>query len=319
MSEQVKSDAHGCATCHGTHKVHCGSCKGTGKKACKTCKGSGKKKCSYCDGGYNECEECGGTGKDPCPVCHRGYVRRVVGMRPCTWCDGNGGSKDEYGRWEDCIHCSGSGQEEHVVSEVCPNCHGDYIGKGHGDHCKECGGTGKIKCSTCKGSGHVKCKDCGGLGHHKCKECGGVGDVECPDCKARRLAKEKAQREARIAEEYRRSLYSDKKRWLFVLIGMVFGWSGLHFIYIKQWAIWFWGLFPLIMIHAGATIKTSWTEIDPVSKEILLRLINNPLAIEYNSIGLKQWIGISGIALFLFWWIGSLFLCKTDGKGKRLS
>ncbi len=251
-----------CSTCHGAGVVTCPNCSGKKELECSNCHGKGHfDTCSHCRStGKETCSDCGGTGKVgvDCPVCHHGYIQRTR-MVNCSRClgkgaiyyDNNGNLTDErgaarsHGRRRICPTCEGRGQVEESYDDICPKCNGDYKGSKGEKTCGSCGGTGERICSSCDGSGKMKCRVCGGSGKNDCHKCSGTGSVKCPECKKRekaerqRIAKEqeaeKRRKEKAAAAERERTRPSYQNRARFMMLGVVFGLSGVHYAYIRRW------------------------------------------------------------------------------------
>ena len=109
---------------------------------------------------------------------------------------------------------------------------------------------------------------------------------------------------------------SDKKRWKFVVLGLFFGFLGIHLAYAKRW-----GLFALLwagiilgsMMSGEKKVVTdssvdSATEVSVVQDETST---NNPMQKHnmYENIGMGVW---------LLLWIGGALFIKKDGKGYRM-
>lgn len=121
-----------------------------------------------------------------------------------------------------------------------------------------------------------------------------------------------------VTEDYKRAskgkikkIYnSEKKRWRFVLFGIVAGWTGFHFLYIKRWglAILYWAALLTCFVGGGDAV------------EVVTSFISNPGdSLGRIELSTMAWVGFGGAVLSLLIWIGSVFVCKYDGKGKRLS
>ena len=91
---------------------------------------------------------------------------------------------------------------------------------------------------------------------------------------------------------------SDRKRWLFVLIGLIFGVIGLHFLYARRkgWFVFYWSMI---------VSNTAQTRL-PIVKEFLAGLSPTLATVP---------IFILTAAVIL---IGSIFFMKKDGAGNRM-
>jgi len=79
---------------------------------------------------------------------------------------------------------------------------------------------------------------------------------------------------------------SSKKRWKFVLIGLIFGWIGLHYLYAGR------KFFAFLLL---ASLVTGMIQVN-----------NLPV------------VGGGCIALWVLLWLGGTFFIKKDGKGNRM-
>ena len=109
---------------------------------------------------------------------------------------------------------------------------------------------------------------------------------------------------------------SDKKRWKFVVLGLLFGCLGIHLAYAKRW-----GLFALLwaaLVFGGMMSKDKPAEpnssSDPTAEVVAGQdddSKNNPMQKHnmYENIGMGIW------ALL---WFGGALLIKKDGNGNRM-
>ena len=102
----------------------------------------------------------------------------------------------------------------------------------------------------------------------------------------------------------------DKKRWKFVLLGLLFGWFGAHFMYAKRW------LMLLLMLGSFATGVVMMNKSESNQKEV-------PVQTEQQtegdaSKGNSEAIGAVCLVLWLVMWLGGALFVKKDGKGNRM-
>ncbi len=122
-----------CSNCNGTHTVkeQCSTCQGKGYTGtCSNCKGQGYKyQWWWLLGGYVGCDVCGGSGSRNLLDFNYNQVTRGTGKATCSICDGSG-EVDAA-----CTHCTDGHQ---YLCGICG-------GKGKGDWCPTCDGTGTVK------------------------------------------------------------------------------------------------------------------------------------------------------------------------------
>lgn len=94
--------------------------------------------CSHHESGaWYTCDRCDGSKYDPvvkCRTCSGSTT--ITEKRPCRNQCSNGRVRDQYGNWQTCPLCGGTGQETMQVS--CPTCNG----WGHAT-CQKCHGSGQ--------------------------------------------------------------------------------------------------------------------------------------------------------------------------------
>lgn len=221
------------------------------------------------------CSRCHGSGKVTCSRCHG------RGKRKCPDCKGSGHScpvcshgEVEKTRWINCDRCSGKGYR-YIDGERwrCGNCDGrGQVKESYNEICPNCHGdyqNEKYICQRCGGGGIVSCSET-----ERCSTCGGTGKVE------------KA---------------SDKNSRVFLSLGMIGGLLGLHYAYIRRWALFaiqltLFTVFVALLFGAG--------------------IISEKVGIEAGMLSKIKW-GLYALVL-VHWLIGIAFV-KEDGQGCRLS
>ena len=219
-----------CTGCSGTGKeqkwpfVECPNCQGYGLTF------TGRQTCPYCMGS-------GVINGAPCPNCYdpetntgRGYIllESDTAIYTCEMCEGKKvvrenvadpeGTEGKDAPYILCETCSGYGKmgdpdcsgmgfvesyEHKNRYSACPDC-SDFLiqcpqcaGKGTGEICVNCNGTGKVNgvmCQLCDGTGWLGskcslcnndlqvCKTCSGQGTYDCPTCSGTAWLRCCDC-----------------------------------------------------------------------------------------------------------------------------------------
>ena len=105
---------------------------------------------------------------------------------------------------------------------------------------------------------------------------------------------------------------SPKKRWKFVVLGILFGFFGIHLAYAKRWLLflllWTGLISGNVMTHTKSATeeesdKTVARQVEPSDKA--------------KSDGGSQ-IGCIGLGIWALLWIGGTLFIKKDGKGNRM-
>lgn len=105
----------------------------------------------------------------------------------------------------------------------------------------------------------------------------------------------------------------EKKRWKFVLIGLMFGWLGLHFVYAKRWLLFvlLWsGLISSFVFMSGT--PESDTQVSAIEQKT-----DSAESKDSKSRSNGLFAG-AGVAVWFILWIGGALFCKKDGTGKRM-
>lgn len=106
------------------------------------------------------------------------------------------------------------------------------------------------------------------------------------------------------------AIKTSKKRWKFVLLGLLFGWLGAHYMYAKRW------LMLLLTLGSFATGVVMMNKSESNQKEV-------PVQTEQQtegdaSKGNSEAIGAVCLVLWLVMWLGGALFVKRDGKGNRM-
>lgn len=99
-------------------------------------------------------------------------------------------------------------------------------------------------------------------------------------------------------------------RWKFVLLGLLFGWFGAHYMYAKRW------LMLLLTLGSFAAGVVMMNKSESNQKEV-------PVQTEQQtegdaSKGSSEAIGAVCFVLWLVMWLGGALFVKKDGKGNRM-
>lgn len=111
---------------------------------------------------------------------------------------------------------------------------------------------------------------------------------------------------------------SAKKRWKFVVLGILFGFFGVHLAYAKRWLLFLllWsGFICGNVMNEKTADKTqdTATEVREHSQEALTEGNANDTEKESSNP-----IGNAGIAVWALLWIGGTLFIKKDGNGYRM-
>lgn len=102
---------------------------------------------------------------------------------------------------------------------------------------------------------------------------------------------------------------SQKKRWKFVLLGLLFGWMGAHLMYAKRTFLLFllWASFIAGVVMCGMSQSEGGAQVSQGASAEVAQESNN-----YEA------IGGGCMALWLLLWLGGTLFIKKDGKGHRM-
>lgn len=287
-----------CPNCHGEYKRKTG-------KPCKHCGGSGEETCSRCHGtGHARCQECDGTGKAKCDKCDG------EGSIKCPDCEAREKQAAEKKRRI----------EEKQRREVEAREAAEKAAKERKETMQGCGFLIALVAivgffvwwwwegftMSALSSMWAQTKNSLGCSDSALKTCAMIGGGLVALLVLFKLIKGgKSTGQA-----------SDKKRWKFVVLGLLVGCLGIHLAYAKRW-----GLFALLwaaLIFAGMMSKDKPAEpnssSDPTVEVVAVQnddSKSNPMKKHnmYENIGMGVWA--------LLWLGGALFI-KKDGKGNRM-
>lgn len=116
---------------------------------------------------------------------------------------------------------------------------------------------------------------------------------------------------------------SPQKRWLFIVLGLVFGMLGAHLAYAKRWVLF--GVLWLSMIMCFTFMDTSKSEGGTLNSATTQEESQNlTKTVTADNKGGDESKGNDAIAVpcLLIWfglWFGGTFFIKKDGKKRRLS
>ena len=287
-----------CPNCHGEYVRKTG-------KPCKHCGGSGKEQCDRCNGtGHARCQTCGGTGKTKCGKCEgEGSVK-------CPDCEAREKQAAEKKR-----KIAERQRREAEAREAA-----EQRAKERRDAMQGCGCLLALVAivwfvgwwwwegftmSALSGM-WAQTKNSLGCSDSVLKTCAMIGGGIVALLVLIGL----------IKGGKSTGQSSDRKRWKFVVLGLLFGFLGIHLAYAKRW-----GLFALLW--AGLIFGCMMSKDKPAepnsSSDSTVEVVagrdedsrKNPMKKHnmYENIGMGAWA--------LLWLGGALFI-KKDGKGYRM-
>ena len=105
---------------------------------------------------------------------------------------------------------------------------------------------------------------------------------------------------------------SAKKRWKFVVLGVLFGFFGVHLAYAKRWLL-------FLLLWAGFIYGNVMSDNarDAATEEQIQEAQITEGASDKKDESSNP-IGNAGIALWALLWIGGTLFIKKDGEGRRM-
>lgn len=295
-----------CPNCHGEYSKSvektCSHCHGRGYFKCDTKCGKRKKKveCDKCDGaGQVPCSHCSGKGEEKCPDCERREKERQ---------DREAAQKRrEAERVERvkqaAIETERARQaEQHQAEER----RDTYIG---------CGCLLAVIAAvafviwwwieglTIAALSEMWTKTINCVGG-----AGGIATLVC-GLAALFFAWKMVKRMKGSAKKSTVKSTSSKKRWKFVLLGLLFGFLGVHLAYAKRWTL-------FLLLWAGLVTGGSFGTSDDAAKpptDAAAQVQQTEQQKSKNST-----ISNVGFAVWALLWIGGTLFIKKDGKGNRM-
>ena len=106
---------------------------------------------------------------------------------------------------------------------------------------------------------------------------------------------------------------SSKKRWKFVVLGLLFGYLGIHLAYAKRWFLFLllWAAF----VTGGVMSSGSGESEKPTADAEVVEVAKSDESPKKES---GSPLGGIGFAVWGLLWIGGTLFIKKDGKGNRM-
>ena len=322
--------------------INCRHCHGTGRKyaspySCEYCDGQGQVKetyeieCPHCKGAYRQkvgsCKKCGGTGRQTCSSCGG---EKIV---QCGECSGKG--------IHDCHNCKGAGRVK------CPDCEKrEREAKERQERKEREERDRRIAAREKKEAAEKAAKErkemaqgCGcllaliaivsflvwwwmegftmaglsSIGAQLKDAVGGKPSVAFgPLAKIVGVIVALLVALALIKGKKGEESTSDKKRWKFVVLGLLFGFLGIHLAYAKRW-------FLFLLLWAGMIIGGTASDRNAAARSVAE---TEDAQVEQQSAAKQNGTGNTlenvGFAIWGFLWFGGALFIKKDGKGNRM-
>lgn len=293
-----------CPNCHGDYanysKDACPKCDGDGTLTCGACHGEKFQKCGDCKGsGHVTCSHCKGSGKGRCPDCERREKERQE--REAAQ------KRREAERVERvkqaAIETERARQaKQHQAEER----RDTYIGCG----CL----LAVIAVVAFVIWWWIEGLTIAALSEMwtKAINCvGGVGGIATLVCGLAALffVWKLVKRMKGSAKKSAAKSTSSKKRWKFVVLGLLFGFLGVHLAYAKRWTL-------FLLLWAGLVTGGSFGTSDDAAKpptDAAAQVQQTEQQKSKNST-----ISNVGFAVWALLWIGGTLFIKKDGKGNRM-
>ena len=312
-----------CPNCHGEYERET-------NKPCNKCGGTGKTKCSKCDGtGHAKCKACEGTGKTKCSKCNgEGAIAvdsaTTLRLMETAAIDGNfaalhdlaiayifgtDGLSVNYDKAEECFRKLIKRVNEASETDEGADCYSDSA-EAHLRFLPE------IR----KGNVNAMRELAKWFSEDALEERGMDCTPRIEGCEPEEFwidKAAKAEKSAKTATAMKSTPKSSpgparsstKKRWKFVVLGLLFGFLGLHLAYAKRWF-----LFVLLwagFITGGMFYKGSAAE---KTSDGVIQQVQQSEQERSND----DMIGGIGFGVWALLWIGGTLFIKKDGKGNRM-
>ena len=296
-----------CPDCNGTLEVKCYRCDGTGHAKCDACNGSGEVKCVKCGGDGHIVVDDSTSVKLMQEAASDGNLRALHDLA-VAYALGQCGLAVDCGKAEECFREILKHEDDEEY---------DYYADSVEGHLK-------FLSAICDGDAYSMRELADWFSEEEMESRGIEGSPMIDGVNPDKFWNEMAQavETARIdasakkatknnisAQDKQPSHKSAKKRWKFVVVGLLFGFLGLHLAYAKRWF-----LFLLLwagFITGGSFYKGSAAEQQP---EGAIQQVQQSGQTKSND----DMIGGIGFGIWALLWIGGTLFIKKDGKGNRM-
>ena len=157
-----------------------------------------------------------------------------------------------------------------------------------------------------------------------CYSCGSKVSKDINQCESRGNDKTQAQRKdrARKANKRKETSYvatSSKKRWKFVVLGILFGFFGAHLAYAKRWLLFLllWAGFICGNVMNEKKTTEGASDAPPAAQEQTQEVLQEGGAQESEKKSSNP-ISNAGFVVWGLLWIGGTLFIKKDGNGCRM-
>ena len=307
---QVKETYHEiCPNCHGEYRKNLGTC--------KSCGGTGRRTCSSCGGKkVVQCDKCSGTGQADCPTCNG------MGVVKCHDCEKREHDAKEKRERElrEVMEKRERKEREERNRKIAAQEKKEAAEKAAKERKEMAQGCGCLLALvaiavflvwlwmegfTMAGlsSIGIQIKNAlGGSSSVALGACAKIGGVIVALLVAWKLIKGKKDEAST----------SPKKRWKFVVLGLLFGFLGVHLAYAKRWFL-FLLLWASLIVGGVASDKKDGT-VKPSDETPVVQAEQSGAKSESSG----NMVENVGMGIWALLWLGGTLFIKKDGKGNRM-
>ena len=296
-----------CPNCHGDYANYsteaCTECNGTGSLVCGKCDGEKTVKCTSCDGtGHVTCSHCKGEGKENCPDCEKREKNRKAREAAQKKREEEQKRKAEEKRRQE----SADKERAHQAAQQHAKERKDAI-QGCGCLLAIAAVVGFFIWWWIEGFTMSALSGMWGQTKNALGGAGGIAKVIGGLIALFLGWKVIAAIKRRVGGSEVST--SDKKRWKFVVLGILFGFLGLHLAYAKRWTL-------FLLLWAGLVTGGSFGTSSEAAKapDAAAPQVTQTEQSKSND----NMISNIGFAVWGLLWIGGTLFIKKDGKGNRM-
>ena len=297
-----------CPVCDGTLEKKCGRCGGTGHAKCSECGGVGNVKCSKCNGEGSIAVDSATTLRLMETAANEGSFAALHDLA-IAYIFGTDGLSVNYDKAEECFR--------KVIK-----CVNEASETDEGDDCYSDSAEAHLKLLPGIRNGDVKSMRelakwfSDDALEERGQDCTPLIEGRKPEefwldkaAKAEMSVKTTTSNNSTPKSSQSSARTSKKKRWKFVVLGLLFGFLGLHLAYAKRW-------FLFLLLWAGF-ITGGMFYRGSATKEPSEGAVQQAQQTEQTKSN-DNMIGGIGFGVWALLWIGGTLLIKKDGKRNRM-
>jgi len=297
-----------CKKCGGTGKIKCARCDGTGHAKCKTCEGCGKVNCTKCNGEGAIAVDSATTLRLMETAANEGNFEALHDLA-IAYIFGTDGLSVNYDKAEECFRKVIKRVNEASETDEGADCYSDSaeahlrflpeIRKGNVNAMRELAKWFSEDALEERGM------DC----TPRIEGCEPEEFWLDKAAKAEKSAKTATAMKSTPKSSPGSARSSTKKRWKFVVLGLLFGFLGIHLAYAKRW-------FLFLLLWAGFIIGGMFYKGNAAEKtsDGVIQQVQQSEQEKSND----DMIGGIGFGVWALLWIGGTLFIKKDGKGNRM-